>query len=211
MEQNAGKIDDPERYEQVNFKLRDAERNLMTTKKEVQTYQNMLEQSQTQYQALEKKYSKAKQVVREFQQRELDLLHREDFYQQLLQEKDIEYNSLVKNLKDRIIALEQDLLDTQRRAGLPMVLPYDNASLKQVTPQMSRREPPKPFYQTLAPDLSDTEISDASPDEDKTATVERKLPIKEEFDRAVPPHELLDISASKSKAELANRGALANR
>lgn len=211
MEQNGVKMDDPEKYEQVNFKLREAERNLMTTKKEVQTYQNMLEQSQTQYQTLEKKYSKAKQLIREFQQRELDLLHREDFYQQLLQEKDIEYNSLVKSLKDRIIALEQDLLDTQRRAGLPMVLPYDSLSLKQTTPQMSRREPPKPFYQTLAPDLSDTEISDASPDEDKTATVERKLPIKEEFDRAVPPHELLDISASKSKAELATRGALANR
>lgn len=211
MEQNGVKMDDPEKYEQVNLKLREAERNLMTTKKEVQTYQNMLEQSQTQYQALEKKYSKAKQLVREFQQRELDMLHREDFYQQLLQEKDIEYNSLVKSLKDRIIALEQDLLDTQRRAGLPMVLPYDNASLKQITPQMSRREPPKAFYQTLNPDLSDTEISDASPDEDKTATVERKLPIKEELDRAVPPHELLDISASKSKAELANRGALANR
>lgn len=211
MEQNGVKMDDPERYEQVNFKLREAERSLMTTKKEVQTYQNMLEQSQTQYQSLEKKYSKAKQLVREFQQRELDMLHREDFYQQLLQEKDIEYNSLVKSLKDRIIALEQDLLDTQRRAGLPMVLPYDNVSLKQVTPQMSRREPPKPFYKAMASDLSDTEISDASPDEDKTATVERKLPIKEEFDRAVPPHELLDISASKSKAELATRGALANR
>lgn len=211
MEQNGVKMEEPERFEQANFKLREAERTLMTTKKEVQTYQNMLEQSQTQYQALEKKYSKAKQLVRDFQQRELDMLHREDFYQALLQEKDTEYNSLVKSLKDRVIALEQDLLDTQRRAGLPMELPYDNASLKQVTPKMSRREPPKPMFQSLTSDLSDTEISDASPDEDKTATVERKLPIKEEFDRAVPPHELLDISASKSKAELATRGALANR
>lgn len=104
------KPDDSEKFEQVNSKLRDAERQLVTTKKEVQTFQNMLEQSQVQYQALEKKYSKAKQLVREFQQRELDMLHREDFYQQLLQEKDTEYNALVKNLKDRIIALEQDLL-----------------------------------------------------------------------------------------------------
>ncbi|CAH2004152.1 unnamed protein product [Acanthoscelides obtectus] len=204
-------LDDPEKLEQVNYKLREAERNLSAAKKEVQTYQNMLEQSQTQYQTLEKKYSRAKHLVREFQQRELDMLHREDFYQQLLQEKDIEYNQLVKNLKDRIIALEQELLDTQRKAGFPMALPYDNINLKQLTPQMTRRQPPKPLYQTLEPDFSDTEASDASPDEDKTATVERKLPIKEEFDRAVPPHELLDISASKSKAELANRGALANR
>ncbi|XP_060519961.1 uncharacterized protein LOC132698107 isoform X4 [Cylas formicarius] len=211
MEQNGMKPDDSEKFEQVNQRLQDAERQLSFAKKEVQTYQNMLEQSQTQYAALEKKYSRAKQLVREFQQRELDMLHREDFYQQLLQEKDTEYNALVKNLKDRIIALEQDLLDTQRKAGLPMALPYDGINSKQLTPQMSRKQPPKPLFQTLNPELSDTEVSDASPDDDKTATVERKLPVKEEFDSAVPPHELLDIAATKSKAELATRGSLANR
>lgn len=199
------KPDDSEKFEQVNGRLRDAERQLVASRKEVQTFQNMLEQSQAQYQTLEKKYSKAKTLVREFQRRELDLLHREDFYQQLLQEKDTDYNALVKNLKDRIIALEQDLLgtlkcgnllvgrlrwtvvdsDTQRKAGLPMVLPYDRSNAKQLTPQMARREPPKPFFQSLNPDFSDTEVSDQSPDEDKTATVERKLPAKEELDRAV--------------------------
>lgn len=38
------------------------------------------------------------------------MLHREEFYQQVLQEKDTEYNSLVKTLKDRIIRLEVLLL-----------------------------------------------------------------------------------------------------
>ncbi|KAK9891508.1 hypothetical protein WA026_014744 [Henosepilachna vigintioctopunctata] len=211
MEQNGIKSDDSEKLEQANQKLKEAEKNVLLAKKEVQTYQNMLEQSQSQYLVLEKKYSKAKHLIREFQQRELDMLHREEFYQQLLQEKDIEYNSLVKNLKDRIIALERDLLDTQRKAGLPMVLPYDSNNLKQLTPQLMRKQPPKPLFQTIETDFSDTEVSDVSPDDDKTATVERKLPIKEEFDNAVPPHELLDISANKSKAELAGRGALANR
>lgn len=211
MEQNGIKSDESEKLEQTNQKLKDTERNLQTTRKEVQTYQNMLEQSQSQYLTLEKKYNKAKHLIREFQQRELDMLHREEFYQQLLQEKDIEYNSLVKNLKDRIIDLEKDLLDTQKKAGLPMVLPYDSNNLKQLTPKLTRKQPPKPLFQSLETDFSDTEVSDVSPDDDKTATVERKLPIKEELDSAVPPHELLDISASKSKAELAGRGALANR
>lgn len=211
MDQNTSRLDESDKLEEAHKKLQEAEKNLNQAKKELAIYQNMLEQSQTQYLTLEKKYNKAKQLVREFNQRELDMLHREDFYQQLLQEKDTEYNSLVKNLKDRIIALEQNLLETQKKAGLPMVLPYDSISLKQLTPQMSRRQPPKPLFHTIDANLSDTEISDASPEEDKTATVERKLPIKEEFDRAVPPHELLDISASKSKAELATRGALANR
>jgi neurabin len=38
-----------------------------------------------------------------------------------------------------------------------------------------------------------------------------QMPVKEELDRAVPPHELLDVSASKAKAELATRGGLAGR
>lgn len=201
-----------EKLKQTHQKLKEAENKLNISRKEVLTYQNMLEQSQGQYVVLEKKYSKAKRLVREFQQRELDMIHREEFYQQLLQEKDTEYNSLVKNLKDRIIALEQDLLETQRKAGVPIGLPYDSVTLKQLTPQMNRKPPPKPLFPTLDTEFSDTEISDTSPEDgDKTATVERKLPIKEEFDKAVPPHELLDISANKSKAELANRGALANR
>ncbi|XP_008191012.2 uncharacterized protein Spn isoform X2 [Tribolium castaneum] len=211
MEQNGIKPDDSEKLAQLNQKLKETERILVTAKKEIQTYQNMLEQSQSQYLVMEKKYTKAKQLLREFQHRELDMIHREDFYQQLLQEKDTEYNALVKNLKDRIIILEQDLLEAQQKAGLPCVLPNDNLNLKQLTPQMTRRVPPKPLYNALETNLSDTEISDHSPDDDKTATVERKLPLKEELDRVVPQHELLDISVNKSKAELANRGSLANR
>lgn len=43
-----------------------------------------------------------KKLIKEFQLREADFLHREEFYQQLLQEKDVEYNALVKMLKDRV-------------------------------------------------------------------------------------------------------------
>lgn len=38
-----------------------------------------------------------------------------------------------------------------------------------------------------------------------------QMPVKEELDRAVPPHELLDVSVTKAKAELATRGGLAGR
>lgn len=115
MEQNGTDPESTDKLKQTHQRLRDAENKLNVTKKEVTTYQNMLEQSQGQYMVLEKKYNKAKRLVREFQQRELDMIHREEFYQQLLQEKDTEYNALVKNLKDRIIALEQDLLETQKK------------------------------------------------------------------------------------------------
>lgn len=52
--------------------------------------------------SLEKKYTKLKKILKEFQQREADLLHREEYYLQVLQEKDTEYNALVKALKDRV-------------------------------------------------------------------------------------------------------------
>lgn len=207
LENNGTDDDINEKLRKTTLRLKEAERTLSTLKKETQSYQEMIEQSQNQYSTLEKKYNKAKRLVRDFQQRELDMVHREEFYQQLLQEKDTEYNALVKSLKDRVISLEQELTDTQRRAGLPVRLPVDSVRL---TPQLSRRACPAPLPVAPHAELSDTELSDMSPD-DKTATVERKMPVKEEFDSAVPQHELLDVSLSKGKAELANRGGLANR
>ncbi|XP_067642993.1 serine-rich adhesin for platelets isoform X3 [Eurosta solidaginis] len=198
--------------ELLSERLRQSERELTNIKKEASNLQNMLQQSQAQYMALDKKYNKAKRLVREYQQREVDMCHREEFYQQLLQEKDTEYNALVKKLKDRVINLEHELQETQRKAGFPVGLPYDSATLK-LTPQMMRKAPPKPLFQKLETELSDTEISDLSPDGEgvKTATVERKVPIKDELDAAVPQHELLDNSVTKTKIDLASRGGLANR
>ena len=115
----------------------------------------------------------------------------------------------------QVITLEVELIETQKRFGLPVRLPYDATTVKIVTPQLLRRQLPPPSSDNSH--LSDTETSDiSSPDEeDKTATVERKLPlpipVKEELDIAVPAHCLLDNSAGKSKAELASRGGLANR
>jgi neurabin len=79
----------------------------------------------------------------------------------------------------QVIQLEQELLETQRKAGFPVVLPYDSSSLRQLTPQLTRRQqapPVKPLLEQLETELSDTEISDISPEDgDKTATVERKV------------------------------------
>lgn len=58
-------------------RLRQTDRELANIKKEASNYQNMLQQSQGQYMALDKKYNKAKRIVREFQQREVDMV---DFF-----------------------------------------------------------------------------------------------------------------------------------
>lgn len=55
-------------------RLRQTEKDLAHMKKESINYQNMLQQSQTQFTTLDRKYNKAKRLVREYQQRELDMV-----------------------------------------------------------------------------------------------------------------------------------------
>ncbi|XP_051174654.1 uncharacterized protein LOC127290233 isoform X4 [Leptopilina boulardi] len=209
----AGSEEYAAKLRESGLRLRESERTLGTARQDLSTAREMLNQATAQSSIIQQKYARAKRLAREFR---ADITARDEFYEQLLQEKDTEYNALVKSLKDRVITLEVELTETQRRFGLPVRLPYDGATSKIVTPQLSRRQlPPPPSSSSCQ--LSDTETSDlSSPDDgDKTATVERKLPlpipVKEELDRAVPAHRLLDNSAGKSKAELASRGGLANR
>ncbi|KAK9502987.1 hypothetical protein O3M35_011655 [Rhynocoris fuscipes] len=163
-----------ERLRETTLKLREVERNLAAVKKDNASYQDMLHQTQEQYIALEKKYTKTKRLVKEFHQREAELLHREEFYLQMLQEKDTEYNALVKALKDRIIQVEEELLETQKRAGLPMHLPHtEGPNIRLSTPPMARRpQAVKPLLETLATEISEAE--DSPEEGEKTATVERK-------------------------------------
>lgn len=219
------------RLHDTSCRLEEVERTLENVRKEVMTYQDMLEESQGQYIALEKKYYKAKKLIRQFQQREDNFYHREDYNVMQQQEKDQEYNALVKALKDMVIQLEQELTETQRVAGLPVRLPFDSTKLQLTPPQemKSSRTTVEPAlsFTKLEVDFSDSDLSDGdagkfdlSPDSDetksKTSTVERKLPSKlghenDVFQKAVPETELLDSTAAKSKAELANKGSLANR
>ena len=224
---NTNREDLADRLRQTNLRLKELEQQYLNVKKDVTCFKDALETSQKQYSTIEKKYNKAKKLIREFQKKEIDMMHREEFYQQLLQEKDNEYNALVKKLKDRVISLEQVLLETQAKAGLPVRLPYDSINVKQLTPIFSRKMlpplPPPSFLPLLRKcslqSESDVELSDIEDGQldscletnDKVSTVERKVPIKDEFDQAVPPHELLDVSALKSKADLVSRSGLANR
>lgn len=58
----------------INEKLKQTEREVADIRKEANNYQNMLQQSQTQYATLERKYSKVKKMLRDFQQRDRDMV-----------------------------------------------------------------------------------------------------------------------------------------
>ena len=55
-------------------RLRQTEKDLSQTRRESLNFQNMLQQSQSQFTTLDRKYSKAKRLVREYQQREVDMV-----------------------------------------------------------------------------------------------------------------------------------------
>lgn len=55
-------------------RLRQAEKDLSQARKESLNFQNMLQQSQSQFTTLDRKYNKAKRLVREYQQREVDMV-----------------------------------------------------------------------------------------------------------------------------------------
>lgn len=59
----------------LNERVKQTERELADIRKEANNYQNMLQQSQTQYATLERKYSKCKKMLREFQQRDRDMVN----------------------------------------------------------------------------------------------------------------------------------------
>lgn len=58
----------------ISEKLKQTDRELADIRKEAINYQNMLQQSQTQYATLERKYSKVKKMLRDFQQRDRDMV-----------------------------------------------------------------------------------------------------------------------------------------
>lgn len=163
--------------------------------------------------ALEAKYARAKRLLRDLQQRAHEARQREEYHLHQLHEKDHEYNALVKALKDRVILLENCLSETQKAAGVPVQLPYDN-TMKLLTPQMKKRRPPPPAVPLSELDSDDCLRCELSPDEvsgdHRRSTVERRG-AGDAFDRAVPHTELLDSTAAKAKAELAAKGSLANR
>lgn len=129
--------------EGAQSRLQEAEAMAAALREEAtQQHQAALE-LQDRLRALEAKYGRAKRLLRELQQRGQEAAQREEFHLHQLQEKDHEYNALVKALKDRVILLENCLSETQKAAGLPVQLPYDN-TMKLLTPQMKKRRPPPP-------------------------------------------------------------------
>ncbi|RUS87599.1 hypothetical protein EGW08_004644 [Elysia chlorotica] len=121
------------KVEDLTRKFQERDQHFDCLKRELAQYKDMMVASQSQHielerkvrelGALEKKYHKAKKLIKDYQQREKDFIQEREALLEQQNEKDQQYNSLVKSLKDRIFTLEKDLKDVQKAAGLPEAVP----------------------------------------------------------------------------------------
>nr|AUR53639.1 neurabin-1 [Octopus vulgaris] len=198
--------------EEMAQRLLEKEKSLENSRKEINRYQDLMENSQGQYIALEKKmqgdysilekkYHKAKKLIKEFQQREKDFIQERESLLQQQAERDQQYNALVKSLKDRIFQLEHDLAETQKAAGLPVAIPKESGSPSNQRVEKTVVTMGNP---TSLPKSPEAELLDSQ------VVIEKSGAKPQDLD-AVPETELLDISANRTKATLANVGSLATR
>ncbi|BFZ22046.1 hypothetical protein BsWGS_25085 [Bradybaena similaris] len=124
------------KLEDLTRRFQERDKHYDALKKELSQYKDMMVASQSQHielekkvrelGALEKKYHKAKKLIKDYQLREKDFIQERESLLEQQAEKDQQYNSLVKSLKDRIFLLEKHLTDLQKAAGLPSVLSADD-------------------------------------------------------------------------------------
>jgi len=176
-----------ERLETSYLQIRQYQDTLQQSQEQIDGIHNILDQSQFKYLSLCRKYNQAKRLIS-------SLRDAEDILTEQLLTRDEQYTSHLGQLRDRVLALESELLDTQQSAGLPIQLPYDQEAARRLLspPELLKRQPIVPRVGDMVGELSD-------PEDEVDASAE--------LDRAVPRHQLLDSSAAKHKTELVHRGA----
>ncbi|XP_029369502.1 neurabin-1 isoform X2 [Echeneis naucrates] len=82
------------------------------------TVNEHLKEAQAQYQSLEKKYNKAKKLIKDFQQKEVEFIQKEDAERRRLEEAEKAHLAEIQGLQVRIAALESELMQLMKQNGI---------------------------------------------------------------------------------------------
>ncbi|XP_041721367.1 neurabin-1 isoform X3 [Coregonus clupeaformis] len=107
-----------QKIEESNEKMLNLEGYWLEAQALCKTVNEHLSETQSQYEALDKKYNKAKKLLKDYQQKEIDFVKKEEELKKVLDEKDRWYKEQLESLQDRIAVLEDsgpsaDRLETQ--------------------------------------------------------------------------------------------------
>ncbi|XP_041119830.1 neurabin-1-like [Polyodon spathula] len=148
-----------------------------------------LKETQSQYDALDKRYNKAKKLLKEYQQKEIDFVKKEEDQKRALDEKDRVYREQLQKLQDKIAELEARAHCGEQKALVP-----SKADLVEQ-------------HQQENPRLGSTGQLEGvwGVEEDAKGTVEKAQShdtLLSDLDDLVPETIRLDTSANKAKAQL---------
>ncbi|XP_074801995.1 neurabin-1 isoform X6 [Natator depressus] len=148
------------------------------------TVNEHLKETQSQYQALEKKYNKAKKLIKDFQQKELDFIKRQEAERKKIEELEKAHLVEVQGLQARIRDLEAEVFRLLKQNG-SQVNNNNNIFERQTSfGDVSRGDPVESL------DVQQVSCLDG---------------LSQDFNEAVPETERLDSKALKTRAQLSVR------
>ncbi|XP_064560407.1 neurabin-1 isoform X4 [Zonotrichia leucophrys gambelii] len=145
------------------------------------TVNEHLKETQSQYQALEKKYNKAKKLIKDFQQKELDFIKRQEAERKKIEDLEKAHLVEVQGLQARIQDLEAEVFRLMKQNG-SQVNNNNNIFERQTSfGEVSRGDPVENL------DTKQVTCLDG---------------LSQDFNEAVPETERLDSKALKTRAQL---------
>ncbi|NXP53848.1 NEB1 protein, partial [Heliornis fulica] len=145
------------------------------------TVNEHLKETQSQYQALEKKYNKAKKLIKDFQQKELDFIKRQEAERKKIEDLEKAHLAEVQGLQARIRDLEAEVFRLMKQNG-SQVNNNNNIFERQTSfGEVSRGDPVENL------DTKQVSCLDG---------------LTQDFNEAVPETERLDSKALKTRAQL---------
>ncbi|NXA14002.1 NEB1 protein, partial [Sapayoa aenigma] len=145
------------------------------------TVNEHLKETQSQYQALEKKYNKAKKLIKDFQQKELDFIKRQEAERKKIEDLEKAHLAEVQGLQARIQDLEAEVFRLMKQNG------------SQVNNNNNIFERQTSFGEVSRGD---------SVENLDTKQVTCLDGLSQDFNEAVPETERLDSKALKTRAQL---------
>jgi len=200
--------------ENVHQQLSERENENLVKSKELEETRRLLDESKVQleqheekYSVLEKKYHKAKKLIKGFQQRENGFLKKE--------QEDLDYASLITTLKEKIIVMERKLTELQKAANLPV---NNESCINEIVYELLNRNTEEKsnkrmslILQQLLLDSPEVEYQNQELYLQNENLDDLDSNASDDLNHLMVSKEILNSKFAKDKANLVNKGSLANR
>ncbi|KAG8443123.1 hypothetical protein GDO86_011801, partial [Hymenochirus boettgeri] len=157
------------------------------------TVNEHLKETQSQYQALEKKYNKAKKLIKDFQQKEMDFMKRQEAEKKKIEDMEKAHLAEVQNLQSRIKDLEAEVFRLLKQNGSQVNNNNNIFESRTCLGDDSSAMLAENFEDKQEPCLEEGAVKGGDPGD------------VFDFNEAVPETKTLDSKAQKNRAQLSGK------